>query len=103
MCLLPDSGHQAGCVVCAYVGDSRLIICHNQRVTWRFLGKTCLVAFSVTGVTHVSGLSPAIAIDQTTRSKYPRSTVGTVTELNFPLVSYHRPCQIQQGFEDDFH
>lgn len=23
---------EAGCVVCAYVGDSRLIICHNQRV-----------------------------------------------------------------------
>ena len=26
--------HQAGCVVCAYVGDSRMIICHNQRVAW---------------------------------------------------------------------
>lgn len=23
---------EAGCVVCAYVGDSRMIICHNQRV-----------------------------------------------------------------------
>ncbi len=33
-------------------------------------------------VTSISGLSPAIAIDQKTTSKNPRSTVGTVTEIN---------------------
>jgi excinuclease ABC subunit A len=33
-------------------------------------------------VTSITGLSPAIAIDQKTRSKNPRSTVGTVTEIN---------------------
>ncbi len=32
-------------------------------------------------VEHVSGLSPAIAIEQQTTSKSPRSTVGTVTEI----------------------
>ncbi len=30
---------------------------------------------------HIEGLSPAIAIDQKTTSKNPRSTVGTVTEI----------------------
>src|SRR5262249_5733748 len=32
-------------------------------------------------VDHVSGLSPAISIEQQTTSKSPRSTVGTVTEV----------------------
>ncbi|MDO4731208.1 MAG: excinuclease ABC subunit UvrA [Clostridia bacterium] len=32
-------------------------------------------------VTSIEGLSPAIAIDQKTTSKNPRSTVGTVTEI----------------------
>jgi excinuclease ABC subunit A len=32
-------------------------------------------------VDHVSGLSPAISIEQKTTSKSPRSTVGTVTEI----------------------
>lgn len=32
-------------------------------------------------VDHISGLSPAIAIEQKTTSKNPRSTVGTVTEI----------------------
>lgn len=33
-------------------------------------------------VDSIEGLSPAIAIDQKTTSKNPRSTVGTVTEIN---------------------
>jgi len=33
-------------------------------------------------VEHVSGLSPAISIEQKTTSKSPRSTVGTVTEVH---------------------
>src|SRR5207253_7135249 len=32
-------------------------------------------------VDHVSGLSPAISIEQKSTSKSPRSTVGTVTEV----------------------
>lgn len=32
-------------------------------------------------IDHIEGLSPAIAIDQKTTSKNPRSTVGTVTEI----------------------
>ncbi len=32
-------------------------------------------------VDHVSGLSPAISIEQKTTSKSPRSTVGTITEI----------------------
>ncbi len=33
-------------------------------------------------VDHISGLSPAISIEQKTTSKNPRSTVGTVTEIH---------------------
>ena len=33
-------------------------------------------------VDSIDGLSPAISIDQKTTSKYPRSTVGTVTEIH---------------------
>ncbi len=33
-------------------------------------------------VEYIEGLSPAISIDQKTTSKNPRSTVGTVTEIN---------------------
>lgn len=33
-------------------------------------------------VEHVTGLSPAIAIEQKTTSKSPRSTVGTITEVH---------------------
>ncbi|MGN1097130.1 MAG: excinuclease ABC subunit UvrA, partial [Christensenellales bacterium] len=32
-------------------------------------------------VEYIEGLSPAVAIDQKTTSKNPRSTVGTVTEI----------------------
>ena len=32
-------------------------------------------------VDYIDGLSPAIAIDQKTTSKNPRSTVGTITEI----------------------
>ena len=32
-------------------------------------------------VDEITGLSPAISIDQKTTSHYPRSTVGTVTEI----------------------
>src|SRR5829696_3574714 len=32
-------------------------------------------------VDHIAGLSPAIAIDQKSTTRNPRSTVGTVTEI----------------------
>jgi len=38
-------------------------------------------------VDSIEGLSPAISIEQKTTSKNPRSTVGTVTEIN----DYMRP------------
>src|SRR5205809_1541773 len=42
-------------------------------------------------VDHVSGLSPAISIEQQTTSKSPRSTVGTVTEAyDYLRVLYAR-------------
>jgi excinuclease ABC subunit A len=42
-------------------------------------------------VDHVSGLSPAISIEQKTASKSPRSTVGTVTEVyDYLRVLYAR-------------
>lgn len=43
----------------------------------QFLGQT-----DKTDVDSIDGLSPAISIDQKTTSKNPRSTVGTVTEIN---------------------
>jgi excinuclease ABC subunit A len=56
-------------------------------------------------VEHVSGLSPAISIEQRTTSKSPRSTVGTVTEVyDYLRVLYARlghpycpNCQIPIG------
>jgi excinuclease ABC subunit A len=56
-------------------------------------------------VEHVSGLSPAISIEQKTTSKSPRSTVGTVTEIyDYLRILYarlgkpHCPvCQIPIG------
>jgi excinuclease ABC subunit A len=56
-------------------------------------------------VEHVSGLSPAISIEQKTTSKSPRSTVGTVTEVyDYLRVLYARlgqpycpDCQIPIG------
>ncbi|NBO92040.1 MAG: excinuclease ABC subunit UvrA [Planctomycetia bacterium] len=45
-------------------------------------------------VTHVSGLSPAIAIEQKSASRSPRSTVGTITEIHDYLrVLYARLAQ----------
>jgi excinuclease ABC subunit A len=42
-------------------------------------------------VEHISGLSPAISIEQKTTSKSPRSTVGTVTEIyDYLRVLYAR-------------
>ncbi len=54
-------------------------------------------------VDQIDGLSPAIAIEQKTTSKNPRSTVGTVTEIHdymrllwarvrHPLFARHRPA-----------
>ena len=41
-------------------------------------------------VDEISGLSPAIAIDQRSVSKNPRSTVGTITEIYDYLEFYSR-------------
>jgi excinuclease ABC subunit A len=54
-------------------------------------------------VDHISGLSPAISIEQRTTSKNPRSTVGTVTEIydylrllfaraGTPVLARHGAC-----------
>jgi len=56
-------------------------------------------------VEHISGLSPAISIEQKTTSKSPRSTVGTVTEVyDYLRVLYARlgqpycpACQVPIG------
>ena len=44
-------------------------------------------------VEHISGLSPAIGIEQKTTSKSPRSTVGTVTEIYDYLRILLRPAR----------
>ncbi|OUN51518.1 excinuclease ABC subunit UvrA [Enterococcus cecorum] len=43
-------------------------------------------------VDSIDGLSPAISIDQKTTSKNPRSTVGTVTEINDYLRLLYARC-----------
>ena len=43
-------------------------------------------------VDSIDGLSPAISIDQKTTSKNPRSTVGTVTEINDYLWLLYARC-----------
>ena len=58
-------------------------------------------------VDEISGLSPAISIDQKTTSKNPRSTVGTVTEIyDYLRLLYARVgiphCPICQT-ENSFH
>ena len=43
-------------------------------------------------VDKITGLSPVVAIEQKTTNKNPRSTVGTVTEINdFLRLLYARP------------
>ena len=44
-------------------------------------------------VDEITGLSPAISIDQKTTSHNPRSTVGTVTEIYDYLRLFVRPCR----------
>ncbi len=52
-------------------------------------------------VDHISGLSPAISIEQKTTSKNPRSTVGTVTEIyDYLRLLFARagtPCSPETG------
>jgi excinuclease ABC subunit A len=58
-------------------------------------------------VDKIDGLSPAIAIDQKTTSKNPRSTVGTSTEIYdfLRLLSESSPCanceEIQRRSSED--
>ena len=63
-------------------------------------------------VDQIDGLSPAIAIEQKTTSKNPRSTVGTVTEIHdymrllvgagrHPLFARHRPADREPDGEPD--
>ncbi|MCC7479463.1 excinuclease ABC subunit UvrA [bacterium] len=53
-----------------------------------------LQSFDKPDVDHITGLSPAIAIEQKTASHNPRSTVGTVTEIyDYLRVLYARVGQ----------
>ncbi len=59
-----------------YVEGQRRYIESLSSYARQFLGQ-----FQPPDVESISGLSPAIAIDQKSSSKNPRSTVGTVTEI----------------------
>ncbi len=59
-----------------YVEGQRRYIESLSSYARQFLGQ-----YQPPDVESISGLSPAIAIDQKTSSKNPRSTVGTVTEI----------------------
>ena len=62
---------------------SILFMLRTASVRRKFVS-VCSAIFKYDGkpdVDHISGLSPAISIEQKTTSKNPRSTVGTVTEI----------------------
>lgn len=59
-----------------YVEGQRRYIESLSSYARQFLGQ-----FQPPDVESITGLSPAIAIDQKTSSKNPRSTVGTITEI----------------------
>src|SRR3712207_2125086 len=44
--------------------------------------RQCLGQLDKPDVDHIAGLSPAIAIDQKSTTRNPRSTVGTITEID---------------------
>ncbi|PIP92835.1 MAG: excinuclease ABC subunit A [Bdellovibrio sp. CG12_big_fil_rev_8_21_14_0_65_39_13] len=69
-----------------YVEGQRRYIESLSSYARQFLGQ-----FQPPDVESISGLSPAIAIDQKTSSRNPRSTVGTVTEIyDYLRVLYAR-------------
>lgn len=50
-------------------------------------------------VDKITGLSPVVAIEQKTTNKNPRSTVGTVTEINdFLRLLYARASRLFTGY-----
>ncbi len=69
-----------------YVEGQRRYIESLSSYARQFLGQ-----YQAPVVESISGLSPAIAIDQKTSSKNPRSTVGTITEIfDYLRVLYAR-------------
>ena len=50
-------------------------------------------------VDKITGLSPVVAIEQKTTNKNPRSTVGTVTEINDFLRLLYARASRTEGFE----
>jgi excinuclease ABC subunit A len=69
-----------------YVEGQRRYIESLSSYARQFLGQ-----FQPPDVESITGLSPAIAIDQKTSSKNPRSTVGTITEIyDYMRVLYAR-------------
>lgn len=73
-----------------YVEGQRRYIESLSSYARQFLGQ-----FQPPDVESITGLSPAIAIDQKTSSRNPRSTVGTVTEIyDYLRVLYARVGQI---------
>ena len=53
-------------------------------------------------VDKITGLSPVVAIEQKTTNKNPRSTVGTVTEINdFPRLLYARASRAYSPLTDE--
>ena len=53
-------------------------------------------------VDHITGLSPVVAIEQKTTNKNPRSTVGTVTEINdFLRLLYARASRAYSPYTNE--
>jgi len=70
------SGKSSLAMDTVYVEGQRRYVESLSAYARQFLGQ-----FQKPKVEHVHGLSPAIAIEQKTAGKSPRSTVGTVTEI----------------------
>lgn len=76
-CGLSGSGKSTFAIDTVYAEGQRRYVESLSSYARQFLGKV-----QKPKVEHVTGLSPAICIEQKTTSKSPRSTVGTVTEIH---------------------
>lgn len=99
-CGLSGSGKSSLAMDTIYAEGQRRYVESLSAYARQFLGQ-----LQKPKVEHVTGLSPAISIEQKTTSKSPRSTVGTVTEVyDYLRVLYARlgqhycpNCQIPVG------
>src|SRR5690606_42059126 len=81
------SGHSSLAFDTIYVEGERRYIESLSSYARQFLGQV-----QPPDVARITGLSPAIALDQKTSAENPRSTVGTITEVyDYLRMLFARP------------